>query len=520
MSTKLSQKLERINASMVRIREKTNLPNAVIEDVATAVEQLGTSGGETTKTNIYKVSSIAERDAITDMVEGDMCVVHTSSIANMQATDSVTAITFPATVVLPSAFTSNVYASLRDTDRTLDIMVDLSQTRMRCDIMGDDYISISYTSTDGITYTRTDANAETIEFNSAVSLPYPDEWDDALGYFLQVGGVEFGGLFEYIEGTWNYSNIGISLNTDNLMPGSKAYSNKGVVEGTFFKVEELEDYKTLEGMLDNVQTLDITGQAFRTDSKKTRFIEDAIDFESLETLYDLHWNNSGSLMCNELELKGLNLNVEDLPTSGMNPLYGAKVNKFSFHDMFIYNTKIASWFGRISTYGDSKYYVFEDSYRKLYNLYLPNCTSMYGIFANNSCHTIEIKNIIAPNMTDIGGLFVYDSSIKKCVVDIKSDNITTMNSICNGCSSLIEADLSTIKSSKVTSMYGVFKDCKKLEKLDIRSMSFESVTEYTDMFTNVPATCLIIVKDATAKSWITSKFTNLTNVKTVAEYGG
>lgn len=519
MSTKLSQKLERINTSMARIREKTNLPNAVIEDVAAAVEQLGTSGGETVKTNIYKVASIEARDAITDMVEGDMCVVHASSMANMQVTDSVTAITFPTTVVLPSAFTDNVWVSLRDADMTFDVMVQLSQTRMRCDIMMDDYISISYTSTDGITYTRTDSYAETIEFNSPVSCDYPEEWNDMLGYFLQVGGVEFGGLFEYIEGTWKHSNIGISLNTDNLMPGSKAYTNNGVVEGTFFKVEERTDYKTIESMLDNIQTLDITGQAFQVDSKKTRFIEDAIDFESLETLYDLNWNNSGYLMCNELELKGLNLNVADIPQNGMNPLYGSQVNKFSFHDMFIYNTKF-DWFGRISNYGDSKYFVFEESYRKVYNIYLPNCVSMSGLFANNFCHTIEIKNIIAPNVTDIGTLFIYDSTLKKCVVDIKSDNITTMSSMCNGCSSLVEADLSTLTSANTTSMYGMFKDCKKLEKIDIRNMTFSSVTNYTDMFTNVPANCLIIVKDATAKSWITSKFTNLTNVKTVAEYGG
>ena len=520
MSTKLSQKLERINASMARIREKTNLPNAVIEDVATAVEQLGTSGGETVKTNIYKVATMTERDAITDMVEGDMCVVHASSMANMQVTDSVTAITFPATVVLPSAFTGNAWISIRSADYNSDVMIDLSQTRMRCDIMGNDMISISYTSTDGITYTRTDSNAETIEFSSPVSCAYPEEWNDVLGYFLQVGGVEFGGLFEYKDGVWSSANIGISLNANALMPGSKAYTNTGVVEGAFFTVKEQSDYKTLESMLDNVQTLDVTGKAFRADSKKARFIEDAIDFESLETLYDLHWNNSGSLMSNELELKGLNLNVADLPESGMNPFYGAQVNKFSFHDMFIYNTKIASWFGRITTYGDSKYYVFEDTYRKLYNLYLPNCTSMYGIFANNSCHTIEIKNIIAPNMTDVGGLFIYDSSIKKCVVDVKSDNITTMTSMCNGCSSLVEADLSAMKSPKLTSTSGMFKDCKKLEKIDIRNMTFSSVANYTDMFTNVPANCLIIVKDSTAKSWITSKFTNLTNVKTVAEYGG
>jgi hypothetical protein len=33
------------------------------------------------------------------------------------------------------------------------------------------------------------------------------------------------------------------------------------------------------------------------------------------------------------------------------------------------------------------------------------------------------------------------------------------------------------------------------------------------MFSNVPTDCLIYVKDETAKSWITGKFTTLTNVQ-------
>ena len=514
----LMDKINIVDQKIKEMKAAVNLEeNVPLDELVAKVE----SGGATVKSNIYKVASIEERDAITDMVEGDMCVVHKGSIANMQVTDSVTAITFPATVVLPEAPTDYIFTSLRDADRTVDVMIDASSNNCRIMIMlNPDYLDISYESTDGITYTRTDTNAETIEFGVEVSCAYPEEWNDLIGYFLQVGGFEFGGLFEYIEGTWNYANIGISLNTDNLMPGSKAYSNDGVVEGTFFKIEERVDYKTLESMIDNVETLDITGQAFQVDSKKTRFIEDAIDFENLETLYDLNWSNSGYLMCNELELKGLNLNVANLPTNGSNPLYGSQINKFSFHDMFIYNTKLDSWFGRISNYTDSKYFVFEESYRKAYNLYLPNCVSINALFANNFCHTIEIKNIIAPKMENIGSLFYYDSSLVKCVVDIKADNITTMNSICLNCSNLIEADLSTLTSSKTTTMAYMFKDCKKLEKIDIRNMTFSSVTTYTDMFTNVPANCLIIVKDSTAKSWITSKFTNLTNVKTVAEYGG
>ena len=63
----------------------------------------------------------------------------------------------------------------------------------------------------------------------------------------------------------------------------------------------------------------------------------------------------------------------------------------------------------------------------------------------------------------------------------------------------------------------MFRACSSLTNLDIRNFDFTNVTSYSNMFTGVPKDCLIIVKDDTAKTWLTSKFTTLTNVKTVAE---
>ena len=66
----------------------------------------------------------------------------------------------------------------------------------------------------------------------------------------------------------------------------------------------------------------------------------------------------------------------------------------------------------------------------------------------------------------------------------------------------------------------MFSGCKVLNHLDIRNFDFTKVTSYQNMFSQVPTDCEIIVKDDTAKTWITSKFTTLTNVKTVAELEG
>lgn len=495
MSTKLSQKLERINASMARIREKTNLPNAVIEDVATAVEQLGTSGGETVKTNIYKVATIADRDAITDIVEGDMCVVHTSSMANMQATDSVTAITFPATVVLPSAFTGSAWVSLRDADYTSDIMLDLSQTRMRCDIMGNDYISISYTSTDGITYTRTDSNAETIEFSSPVRCEYQEEWNDTLGYFLQVGGVEFGGLFEYTEGAWDYVNIGSSVSASQIFKSKTAYTSDGMLSGT---------------MGVNMSNADI--------KQLNKLIAEGIERNSTDSIYQLP-----QLIGAQIETNG---------TLYFPLLEWLDVSKLTtFREMF-YNVAavkkldLSKW----NTSNVTNMYGTFNRAQNLTELNLDNwdtgkVTDMRSMFSATKVASLDLSHFNTSNVTDMGYMFQSCGALTNLnLANWNTKKVTNMTTMFKHCTVIEELDLSSFDTSNVTNMQEMFFCCYKLAKLDIRNFDFSKVTNYTKAFggdsTSFPADCLVIVKDATAKSWITSKFTWLTNVKTVAEYGG
>ena len=54
---------------------------------------------------------------------------------------------------------------------------------------------------------------------------------------------------------------------------------------------------------------------------------------------------------------------------------------------------------------------------------------------------------------------------------------------------------------------------KEYEKL----FGFSNVTSYTDMFRNIISTVELIVKDEEQKTWLTNKFTYLTNIKLVSE---
>lgn len=241
MST-ITENLNTIKNSIARMKTALNLPaNTPLEDVTTNVEQ---GGGGSVKSNIYKVSTIAERDAISDMVEGDMCVVHSYEINNMTVDSHVMSITLPEIVVLPVAVTASSYVTLRSEDGRDYIDLMLSATSMRFRNMGASYINISYTSTDGITYTKSSAE-ETVTFSSPVYCYYSEEWSDVFGYFLQVETLEFPGLFTYSNNAWRYSDIGIKTLASQVLTGNKFYGNSGTLTGTRDLNKYLERFYTI-----------------------------------------------------------------------------------------------------------------------------------------------------------------------------------------------------------------------------------------------------------------------------------
>ena len=116
--------------------------------------------------------------------------------------------------------------------------------------------------------------------------------------------------------------------------------------------------------------------------------------------------------------------------------------------------------------------------------------------------------------------------------DYRNDVIDKLLPFCNGttdtsymfnsCSKLSTLNLSNFDTSSVINMSYMFNMCSNLTSLDLSSFDFTKVSSYSNMFgssatTGVPNNCEIIVKDDTAKTWITGKFSRLTNVKTVAE---
>ena len=131
----------------------------------------------------------------------------------------------------------------------------------------------------------------------------------------------------------------------------------------------------------------------------------------------------------------------------------------------------------------------------------------------------EIPTLIGmEKVTNMSNMFSYSYSLTD--LDLSNWNTSSakkMTQMFYGCSYLTSLNLSSFNTSNVTTMEQMFGNCSKLTNLNISNFDFTNVRSYSGMFYGVPSDCYILVKDAAAKEWITSKFTNLTNVHYVGE---
>lgn len=153
-----------------------------------------------------------------------------------------------------------------------------------------------------------------------------------------------------------------------------------------------------------------------------------------------------------------------------------------------------------------------------------------GMFSGSNLTSIDLSDwTTSSSLTNVGSMFASCTNITS--VDLSGwdvTGITTTNSMLYGCTNLTSIDLSGWNTSSLENTGYMFHQCTRLTRIDMRDFNFSNVTAstgYTSMFgtssSNGPANnCLIIVKDNTQKQWITSRFSRLTNVKTVAEIGG
>ena len=167
--------------------------------------------------------------------EGDLAVVYRSEVQNATADSRFQTATFPDTVVLDTTMTDYIDIRYRavDSSKMFDCMGSLNSSgfRMNCYTESGSII-IQYTSSDGITYTRTDTTGNPVDFGTKIYYAYPRGWNDAIGKFIQLGESVFNGIYEYNKSNWVLAPTQLTLsNSNQLLPGKIAYGQNGIVTG-------------------------------------------------------------------------------------------------------------------------------------------------------------------------------------------------------------------------------------------------------------------------------------------------
>ena len=220
-------------------KERLEQNNIKLEDIKTQIQNLPEAGG--TVEGIKQFSTIEEMQSDTTSKEGDLAVVYRSEIQNATVNSKFRVATFPETVVLDTAMTDYVDVSYGAVDTSVTFScwgnLDSSRFSMDCSI-GSGYMTIYYTSSDGITYTRTDTNGNPVDFGTEIYYTSPSSWNDAIGKFIQVSGGTFEGLYEYNDNSWSLAPTQLTAIPEYVY-GKEFYGKNGAETGTLQNKENL-----------------------------------------------------------------------------------------------------------------------------------------------------------------------------------------------------------------------------------------------------------------------------------------
>ena len=127
----------------------------------------------------------------------------------------------------------------------------------------------------------------------------------------------------------------------------------------------------------------------------------------------------------------------------------------------------------------------------------PNLTTINGI-----------ENLKTPQVTNMDSMFKGCSSLTSLdVTGFDMGNVTRIDGMFYGCSSLTSLDLHNFNTSKVTSLFDLFHDCSGLTSLDLRSFDTSGVTTMEQLFNGCSSLTSLDIS-----TFNTSKVTNMHNL--------
>lgn len=513
------EKALEILEQITTLRNNLGLPaDTPLSEVVGSASSGGGGGGDTpTTTDIYRVKTIAQRDALTGVPQNALCVVIDKQQTPITEDTQITKITLVPSVTLPTAIGEDDYldTTFRSADGSIDFMCSLNPHGMNVmiwDMGTGDMFDAMYETSDGITFELMGSVTE-FELSAPVTCEYG--WDDRFGLFVTTTTNNFEGIFIREKNLWNPANIGITTSANKIVPGYSAYTNEGVVAGSLG-----ESINSANDLID-INTVLLSLQNYKPTSLRSFFSHKNIsNISPVLSAMDLSNVTDYSYMCNSVPITEFDFNsldfsnfanarfdaLEGMLEGGMSTcsIYNIeKLNELNAEGMFA---------NQPTGYGPGEY-----SFNRLFNNCRVNnmpglekltgekCSNFQDFISNTALEEIDLSSLVS---SGCDGTAQYEGML---TANRKAKRIL-----------LPKFDFSNGSTTKTRFYDSIFKNCESLEFLDIRSSSFidSSSTSYNDMFTGVPANCLIIVKSNTEKNFLLKVRSDLTNIKTVAEYEG
>lgn len=188
LETKLSQILEEKQNKIIPENIKKGIQIFDIE---------GTYEGNSGDVKLFETEEQMQQDPNAN--EGDLAIVYKNEVNNVTADSRFQYVTFPETVTLPAAVTTDSFCMLRavDTSTMFDGQIMLNASLFRFDGYSEtEMIRVQYSSTDGINYTRDDTVTNPVDLGTEVLIYNVNSFTTDMGYFMQIDRSTFEGLYE------------------------------------------------------------------------------------------------------------------------------------------------------------------------------------------------------------------------------------------------------------------------------------------------------------------------------------
>ena len=441
------------------------LSRVTIADVSSSVDpnilEQGSGGsGE----GIKQFASVEEMNATTGE-EGDLAVVYSAEISSFTADSEAQTVKFPNVVILHTPFTDMCYTMLRSTGTSyFDAQLELYPEEFRFMGWGDsNEVRIEYTSDDGVTYTRTDGGEELVDFGTPVKCSYPEEWNDMLGYFMQIESCVFEGLFNYTSSNWENASTQLTATADDVYK-KICYSKDGVVSGTLTKnteltKNELKKRVELYSTFSNLTTSETNLVECFKDMPITKV--PMIDTSNVTSMNYMFYG------CTQL------VDVPLLNTSSVTSMAGL----FQGCESLEYppeldtskNTVFSNFFTQCSSLEFVPYYD------------MTSCTHASAMFSY--CYVLkEIPQFNTANVTSLGSFALNCISLTS-FPQLNTSKCNDFSYLCRGCTQLRDfpvLDMSGL--GQYGACYGLFTDCPHLtdDSLNNIMLSLASAVNYTN----------------------------------------